>query len=150
MPASWPNGWLTEAKNQGGEHQPGRRQLFWWNGSAPTRNMLANELEKLLTYQPKITRDNIELLTEKTPQSKVFDLLDAAFSGNKKRALELYADQRAQKVEPQAIMAMMAWQLKLLALAKIGGSREQPANRQRRRHQPISAAKSPEPGSQNR
>ncbi|MBX4188681.1 hypothetical protein KW792_01120, partial [Candidatus Saccharibacteria bacterium] len=67
--------------------------------------------------------ETINLLTEKTPQSRVFDLLDAAFGGNKKKALELYEEQRAQKVEPQAIMALMAWQLRLLALAKIGGSR---------------------------
>jgi DNA polymerase III subunit delta len=86
----------------------------------PNQQQLANELDKLVIYEPKITRDNIDLLTEKTPQSKVFDLLDAAFAGNKKRALELYDEQRAQKVEPQAIMAMMAWQLKLLALAKLG------------------------------
>jgi DNA polymerase-3 subunit delta len=84
---------------------------------------LANEHEKLITYDPKITHESIDLLTEKTPQSKVFDLLDAAFAGNKKRALELYEEQRAQKVEPQAIMAMIAWQLKLLALAKTAGSR---------------------------
>jgi DNA polymerase-3 subunit delta len=87
------------------------------------QEQLANELDKLITYDPKISRQTIELLTEKTPQSKVFDLLDAAFGGNKKRALQLYEEQRAQKVEPQAIMAMMAWQLKLLALAKTAGDR---------------------------
>jgi DNA polymerase III subunit delta len=86
----------------------------------PNQQQLANELDKLVIYDPKISRANVDLLTEKTPQSKVFDLLDAAFAGNKKRALELYDEQRAQKVEPQAIMAMMAWQLKLLALAKLG------------------------------
>lgn len=87
------------------------------------QQQLANELEKLATYDPKISRSTIDLLTEKTPQSKVFDLLDAAFGGNKKRALELYEEQRAQKVEPQAIIAMVAWQLRLLALAKLAGSR---------------------------
>jgi DNA polymerase III subunit delta len=87
------------------------------------QEQLANELEKLITYEPKVTRASIELLTEKTPQSKVFDLRDAAFAGNKKKALEFYAEQRAQKVEPQAIMAMIAWQLKLLVLAKTAGKR---------------------------
>jgi DNA polymerase III subunit delta len=87
------------------------------------QQLLASELDKLITYDPKISRTGIDLLTEKTPQSKVFDLLDAAFAGDKERALELYADQRAQKVEPQAIMAMIAWQLKLLALAKLGANK---------------------------
>jgi len=89
----------------------------------PNQQQLANELNKLITYDSKVTRANIDLLTEKTPQSKVFDLLDAAFGGNKQRALELYEEQRAQKVEPQAIMAMIAWQLKLLALAKTGAGK---------------------------
>jgi DNA polymerase III delta subunit len=57
-------------------------------------------------------------LVDSQPQSKVFDLLDAAFSGKKSRALELYEEQRAQKVEPQAILALITWQLQLLALTK--------------------------------
>jgi DNA polymerase III delta subunit len=80
--------------------------------------LLSNELDKLITYQPKINRGSINLLVDSLPQSKVFDLLDAAFSGKKSRALELYNDQRAQKIEPQAILAMIIWQLQLLALTK--------------------------------
>jgi DNA polymerase III delta subunit len=80
--------------------------------------LLFNELEKLITYQPKINRESIDLLVDSLPQSKVFDLLDAAFSGRKSRALEFYGEQRAQKVEPQAILAMITWQLQLLALTK--------------------------------
>jgi DNA polymerase-3 subunit delta len=90
------------------------------------QSLLANELQKLLTYDPKITHGTIELLTEPNPQSKVFELLDAAFSGNKKNALRLYEEQRAQKVEPQAILAMIAWQLQILAVAKYGSGK--PAN----------------------
>lgn len=113
-------GWLVqEAKNQGGQlSQTDANYLVERVGAS--QEQLAHELQKLIIYEPRITRANIDLLTVKTPQSKVFDLLDAAFGGDKKRALELYAEQRAQKVEPQAIMAMMAWQLKLLALAKTG------------------------------
>lgn len=115
--------WLvSEAKKQGALlSQSDANYLIERVGA--NQEQLANELDKLITYEPRVTRQSIELLTEKTPQSKVFDLLDAAFAGDKERALELYADQRAQKVEPQAIMAMIAWQLKLLALAKLGGTR---------------------------
>ncbi len=115
--------WLVqEAKKQGGELSHADAN-YLVERVGTNQQQLANELEKLITYEPKITRADIDLLTEKTPQSKVFDLLDAAFGGNKKQALELYAEQRAQKVEPQAIMAMVAWQLRLLVLAKIAGSR---------------------------
>lgn len=109
--------WLVEeAKKLGG--QLGHADANYLVERAGTnQELLANELDKLLAYNPGITRASIDLLTVKTPQSKVFDLLDAAFGGNKKKALELYDEQRAQKVEPQAIIAMMAWQLELIALA---------------------------------
>ena len=87
------------------------------------QTLLVNELNKLLTYKLEVTRASIDLLTEPTSHSKVFDLLDMAFSGNKKRALKLYDEQRAQKVEPQLIIGMIAWQLQLIALAKNAGKR---------------------------
>jgi DNA polymerase III subunit delta len=115
--------WLAaEAKKQGGQLSQAEAG-YLVDRVGLNQQQLAGELDKLITYEPKITRDNIDRLTEKMPQSKVFDLLDAAFAGDKERALELYADQRAQKVEPQAIMAMIGWQLRLLALAKAGGSK---------------------------
>jgi DNA polymerase-3 subunit delta len=87
------------------------------------QELLANELAKLIAYDPKISKSSIDLLTEPTPQSKIFELLDAAFAGKKARALELYDEQRTQKIEPQAILAMIAWQLQLIALAKNAGTR---------------------------
>lgn len=87
------------------------------------QQLLQHELDKLLTYNPAITRATIELLSEATPASTVFELLDAAFAGKAKRAFELYNEQRALKVEPQAIIAMLAWQLHILAAVKAAGDR---------------------------
>jgi DNA polymerase III delta subunit len=87
------------------------------------QQLLSNELDKLLLYDPKITRQTIDLLTEPAPQSTVFQLLEAAFAGNTKRALKLYAEQRALKVEPAQIVAMLAWQLHVLAVIKTAGQR---------------------------
>lgn len=84
---------------------------------------IGHEVEKLILYEPQISRATIDLLTEPTPQSSVFDLLDAAFSGNAKRAMDLYEEQKALKVEPQQIVAMLAWQLHVLALIKAAGQR---------------------------
>src|SRR5690606_28500626 len=89
----------------------------------PNQQLISAELDKLLAYDPKITKNSIELLVEKTPQSTVFELLDAAFAGNTKRAMELYHEQRALRVEPQAIIAMLAWQLHVLALVKTAAGR---------------------------
>lgn len=84
---------------------------------------LRHELDKLLAYEPKVTRTSIELLTERTPQSSIFELLDAAFAGNARRAMQLYDEQRAMRVEPQQIIAMLVWQLHILAIAKAAGTR---------------------------
>lgn len=91
--------------------------------AGPNQQLLSSELDKLINYDPNVSEASIELLVEKTPQSTVFELLDAAFGGNTKRAMELYREQRALKVEPQAIVAMLAWQLHVLALVKTAGSR---------------------------
>jgi DNA polymerase-3 subunit delta len=88
------------------------------------QQLLANELEKLLLYNPKINKESILLLTDKTPQSSIFDLLDAALNGKTELALELYIEQRQQKVEPAQIMALLAWQLHVLALIKTAGNRD--------------------------
>lgn len=84
---------------------------------------LSNEIDKLALYNSKITRQTIDLLTEASPQSTIFELLEAAFAGNTRKTLQLYAEQRALKVEPQQIVAMLAWQLHVLAVIKAGGDR---------------------------
>lgn len=84
-----------------------------------TNQLIAqNEVDKLLGYNPKIDRATIELLTERTPQSSIFELLDAAFAGNAQRAMQLYEEQRAARAEPQQIIAMLVWQLHILAIVK--------------------------------
>lgn len=81
---------------------------------------LKQELDKLMSYDPKVTSASIEQLTEPLPQSTVFELLDAAFSGRSEQAFKLYKEQRALKAEPQAIMALVAWQLHVLAVVVAG------------------------------
>lgn len=88
-----------------------------------SQQLLRSELDKLLIYNDTITRESIELLVEPLPQSTVFELLDAAFQGKTTHMLQLYREQRALKVEPQAIMAMIAWQLHVLVVVKAAGRR---------------------------
>ena len=87
------------------------------------QQMLQNELDKLVAFSSTVTKETIELLTDRLPQSTVFELLDAAFAGKLDRTMALYAEQRALKVEPQAILAMLAWQLHILVVVKAGASR---------------------------
>ncbi len=85
---------------------------------------LGNELTKLISYAPHVSKQTIELLTDRTPTSTIFDLLDAALSGQKPKALALYDEQRTMKVEPQQIIALLGWQLHILALVTAAGKRD--------------------------
>ena len=115
--------WAVDyAKGQGGSLSAADAR-FLIDRVGPNQQLLSSELNKLLAYDPNVTKAVITALTENAPQSTVFELLDAAFSGNTKRALELYHEQRTLKVEPQAIIAMLAWQLHALALIKTAGTR---------------------------
>ncbi len=115
--------WLTEqAKSSGGKLSSADAQYLIERAGA-NQQLLSQELVKLLTYNPEITRENIDLLTELTPQSTIFQLLDAAFSGDTKKALSLYEEQRQQKVEPLNILGLIIWQLNILAIVKTAGQR---------------------------
>lgn len=115
--------WLVaQAKEQGGSLSSADARYLVERVGANQR-LLSGELDKLLTYDSKVTKTTIELLTEATPQSTIFELLDSAFAGNTGRALELYGEQRALKVEAPQIIAMLAWQLHVVALIKTAGDR---------------------------
>lgn len=87
------------------------------------QQLLGNEIEKLLLYDSKISRKTIDLLVDETPQSTIFQLLEAAFSGRAKKAMQLYSEQRALKVEPPQIIAMLAWQLHILGIIKTASNK---------------------------
>lgn len=78
---------------------------------------LKNELDKLMLCEREIDRDLIDELVEPVPQSKIFAMLDALFSGRGEQAWRIYKDQRAQGEEPQKILSMIVWQLQQLSLA---------------------------------
>lgn len=110
------------ANKQGGNLDSGDARLLIDRVGA-NQLILMHELDKLLAYGSKITRASIELLTDRTPQSSIFELLDAAFTGNVQRTMQLYDEQRSMREEPQKIMSMLVWQLYILAVAKAGGNR---------------------------
>lgn len=110
--------------------------------SGPNQQMLQNELDKLLAFNPNITKESVEALVDRLPQSTVFELLDAAFAGKTKQAMQLYYEQRALKVEPQAIIAMLAWQLHILVVVKAAGNKPAPDIAKAAKLNPFVARKS--------
>ena len=87
-------------------------------GTSQTK--LQSELDKLFSYTDAITKETIDLLTVRSVQSSIFDLIEALFAGKPAKALAMYKEQRMQKVEPLQIVAMIVWQLHILALVKTG------------------------------
>lgn len=134
--------WLVDtAKDKKGSLSPtDARYLVERVGT--NQQLLSNELEKLLLYSSDITRQTIDLLTEATPQSTIFQLLEAAFAGQTQTALKLYAEQRALKVEPAQIIAMLTWQLHTLAIIKAAGDRPVEATAQEAKLNPFVVRKS--------
>ena len=110
--------WLAdEAKRLGGTLGRSDAQ-YLYSRVGGNQSRLSGELKKLVDYDESVTRNNIDELTEPTPSSSIFDLLNAAFSGDKKLAIKIYDDQRLQKVEPQQILAMLGWQMYMVAVVK--------------------------------
>lgn len=115
-------GWVIEESKKQGYTIGNQAARFLVEYVGTNQARLINEISKLGLYQTEITKETIQLLCQPLPQSTVFELLDAAFAGNNKKALAIYQQQRLQKVEPLAILAMIAWQLHIMALVKTAGS----------------------------
>jgi DNA polymerase-3 subunit delta len=115
--------WVVSAVKTLGGNISQSDAMYLVERAGANQQLLSHELEKLVLYSQEVTKESIDLLIDPTPQSTIFELLEAAFAGNAKRAMLLYEEQRALKVEPQQIIAMLAWQLHILALIKTAGER---------------------------
>ncbi len=115
--------WLVDSAKSNGGTLSLADATFLVDRVGTDQQQLSSELEKLLLYDEQINRKTIELMTDLSVQSTIFELLDAAFAGKTKDALKLYDEQRTQKVDPLAITALMTWQLHVLALLVHAGSR---------------------------
>ena len=116
--------WLAQSAKDNGGSLSQSDAIYLVNRVGINQQLGGNELNKILQYDPNISRGTIDLLTERTPQSTIFELLDAALAGQSKKALELYHEQRAMKVEPQQILALLGWQLHVMAVVKTAGDRD--------------------------
>ena len=106
---------ISYTKDRGGEVNYSTAQhLVEWVGD--NQILIASEIEKLTLYNPNISNETIDLLSEQSADSTIFQLLDAAFSAKTKIALDIYDDQRSQRVEPELILSMISWQVQVLAL----------------------------------
>jgi DNA polymerase-3 subunit delta len=109
--------WISDEAKKRGISMSSEVSRFLIERVGPNQQLLDQEILKLSLQTSSITKELVEDLVEQTPQSKVFDMLDALFTGKSEKAQQLYNDQRAQGEEPQKILAMITWQLQQLTLA---------------------------------
>jgi DNA polymerase III subunit delta len=134
--------WLVATAQEQGGVMSSKDANYLVERVGANQQALGNELEKLLLYAPVITRPTIDDMTEAAPQSTIFQMLEAVFAGNGQRAIELYGEQRALKIEPVQIIAMIAWQLRILAIIKTAGQRSADAIAQEAKISPYVIRKS--------
>jgi DNA polymerase-3 subunit delta len=115
--------WLLEYAKGLGADISTRDAQYLVNRVGSNQQQLAREIEKLTSYNPKISQKTIDVLTDQSAQSTIFSLLEAVFSGNTKRAIDLYREQRSLQLEPQYILAMFVWQLHTIAQAVFAESK---------------------------
>lgn len=115
--------WVVESAAARGAKMSSADARYLVDRVGMNQQLLGSEVEKLSFAGKAIDRAAIDSLTEASPQSTIFQLLDVAFAGQSRRAMELYEEQRRMRVEPQQIIAMFAWQLHGMAVVKAGGRR---------------------------
>lgn len=108
--------WVAEFTKQNGGQITHQAATHLVERLGDDQMLLSQEINKLILYSNEIDIKSIDTLTELSPSSTVFELLDAAFSLNPGKALTLYNEQRLQKVEPEQILAMLSWQLNTIAV----------------------------------
>lgn len=82
--------------------------------------LLSNELRKLINYKNEgmVTEDEVNLLVKSKIDSTIFETIEALFSRNKPRALDLFHQQISKGEDPFYILSMYIYQIR--TLLKIG------------------------------
>ncbi len=116
--------WLADyVKLQGGTITPGARDRLLEDGA--DQFFLTNEVNKLIAYDKTITEITVDLLTESELKSSVFEMLDQLMAGRVVEALKTIRALRKNRIELPYLMAMLGWQLQLLATVHLTGNKSQ-------------------------
>src|ERR1700683_1828702 len=79
---------------------------------------LAEELNKLVNYDPQVTPATVQALVVPGIERSIFDLVESMTSGRSSEALHQYRELLAQKQSEIYVLTMIQWQLRNLLLAK--------------------------------
>ena len=94
-------------------------QFLLYTGADMT--LIENELEKLICYCMKtkeIHNEDVEMITIRQIDNKIFEMIDCVANQKQRRALELYYDLLAVKEKPGRILYLITRQFNLMYQAK--------------------------------
>jgi len=118
-----------DEKNQPGEIQQmikerklkmDRDAFEWFCANAGySQPVLAGQLDKLALYSDHLTLADVKALTTVEPTHNVFKMTDALFRKDRVKLLELYRTFRGQNMEPQAILGLLAGQIRFVYQVRV-------------------------------
>lgn len=81
--------------------------------------VLSSQLDKLALYGDHLHLKDVQALTTVEPTKNVFRMSDALFARDRVRLLELYRTFRRQNMEPQAILGLLAGQIRFVYQVRV-------------------------------
>jgi DNA polymerase-3 subunit delta len=120
-PVTLPAWIAAEARRLGGSVEPAAaRLLVEMAGGDQWR--LAEEIQKLVNYDPAVTSVTVRLLVEPSVEQSVFEMVEAMSGGRVAAALAGYRRLLAARQGEIYMLTMIQWQLRNLLLAKAAPS----------------------------
>lgn len=114
--------WLTDIAAKMGLKLSAQQARLIIQRAGTDQWRLLNETKKLMPLGAVKDADITDLI-DQDPADTVFEMLDALALGDKTKASELYESLRRQRIEPQIILSMLAWQLQNISLVAMAGTR---------------------------
>jgi DNA polymerase III subunit delta len=110
--------WATaELKRLGGTAEPAAiRELVEIVGEDQWR--LAGEINKLVNFDPQVTRKSVEVMVARTTTRSIFDLVEAMTAGRAGEALVALRALMDRRESEMYVLTMVQWQLRNLLLAQ--------------------------------
>lgn len=94
--------------------------LAWFCANAGLNTLrISSELDKLKLYSDHITLEDAKALTTVEPEQSVFKMSDALFQKNGPELLQYYRSFRQQGMEPIAVVALLASQIRFVYQVRV-------------------------------
>lgn len=113
-------GWLTELLKKDGIEIRSAEALYFLRNIGGSMDNMYSELQKLIDYKASgmITNKDIDDICTKSPETKIFNLVEAIGNKDIKTALDIYSNLLLYKESPIAILGMISRQFRLILQCK--------------------------------